>query len=373
MLTYCTSAAGRGFVNRLYFRSPFLIHNDTFLMSSSFLSLSPTTRRKLLSVLLATGIFACLGGVTTLAAGRPLELGLTNAVLIGLSVGLFEEFYVQSQYGNWLRGMHPLRSIPVYVVVIIVFYLISAHLTRLLLGRLDDLPTLYRRLPYGLAFFTTFSVVGVLMMRLVHFIGLENMFHLMVGTYHRPVQERKVLLFLDINGSTALGERLGALSMRALVGKFLFDVSQPITDNGGEIYLYKGDGLIAIWSWAAATKGDAILRAVDAMYSAVEREQAAYNRQFGVVPGFRIGIHGGDVVVSEQGDTKRSIGIYGDAINVAARMEEAARAHNARCILSEAVASALESREGIQEIGEQAVKGISTPVRICEYRPRVEP
>jgi adenylate cyclase len=343
-----------------------------FLMSASVPFVSPTTRRKLLSVLLATGIFACLGGVTTLAVGRPLELGLSNAVLIGLGVGLFEEFYAQSRYGNWLRAMHPLRSIPVYVVAIIIFYLISAHLTRVLLGRLDDLPALYRRLPYGLAFFTAFSVVGVLMIRVVHFIGFENLFHLMVGTYHRPVQERKVLLFLDVNGSTALGERLGALSMRALVGKFLLDISQPITDNGGEIYLYKGDGLIAVWSWAAAVKGDAILKAVDAMFGAVEREQAAYERQFGLVPGFRVGIHGGDVVVSEQGDTKRSIGIYGDAINIAARMEEAARAHRVRCVLSEAVASALANRSGIHEIGEETVKGISASIRICEYRPHTE-
>jgi hypothetical protein len=52
----------------------------------------------------------------------------------------------------------------------------------------------------------------------VHFIGLENLFHLTVGTYHRPVRERKILLFLDINGSTALSEKLGALSMRSLVG-----------------------------------------------------------------------------------------------------------------------------------------------------------
>jgi class 3 adenylate cyclase len=48
-----------------------------------------------------------------------------------------------------------------------------------------------------------------------------------------------------------LSERLGALSMRALVGKFLSDLSAPITDHNGEIYLYKGDGLIAIWNWRA--------------------------------------------------------------------------------------------------------------------------
>ena len=78
--------------------------------------------------------------------------------------------------------MHPLLSIPVYVAIILTFYLVLAHITRFFLGRLDDLPTLYRRLPYVLIFFTMYSVVGVLTMRIVHFIGLENLFHLMVGT-----------------------------------------------------------------------------------------------------------------------------------------------------------------------------------------------
>jgi class 3 adenylate cyclase len=338
--------------------------------SGNFFPFRSTTQRKILSALVATGIFACLGGVTTLASGRPLELGLTNAALIGLAVGLLEEFYVQSPHGNWLRSMHPLLSIPVYVAIIFVFYLALAHVTRFFLGRLDDLPTLYRRLPYVLIFFTMYSVVGVLTMRIVHFIGLENLFHLTVGTYHRPIQERKILLFLDINGSTAMGERLGALSMRSFVGKFLVDVSQPVTDHGGEIYLYKGDGLIAVWSWSAAIKGDAILKTVDAMFNAIERKRDRYERLFGAVPSFRIGIHGGDVVVSEQGDTKRSIGIYGDPINIAARMEDAARAHGVRCVLSGVVADALANRDHIHEIGEEAAKGISTAVRVCEYRPR---
>ena len=334
--------------------------------------ISATTRRKALAVLVAIGIFGSLGGLTTLAAGRPLELRLTNAVLIGFAVGLFEEFYVHSYRGGWLRSMHPLLSIPIYVAMILIFYFVVAHITRFFLGRLDDLPTLYRRLPYVLIFFTIYSVVGVLTMRILHFIGLENLFHLTVGTYHRPVQERKVLLFLDINGSTALAEQLGALSMQSLVGKFLFDVSRPIINHGGEIYLYKGDGLIAVWSWTAAIKGDSILKAVDAMFNAIEHERAAYNRLFGVVPSFRIGIHGGEVVVSEQGDTKRSIGIYGDPINIAARMEEAAAAHGVLCIISEVVADAMTDRDRVHEIGAENVKGLSAPVRICEYRPRLD-
>ena len=332
--------------------------------------ISRTTRRKLLSVLVAIVIFASLSAVTTLAAGRPVELGVANAVLIGAAIGFFEEFYVQGPRGSWLRDMHPLRSLPIYAVVVVILYLVAIHVVRLLLGRLDDLPNVYARLPFGIAIFTTFSLVGILMMRVVHFIGLDTLFHLMIGTYHRPVRERKVLLFLDINGSTALGERLGALEMRALVRKFLLDVAQPITDHGGEVYLYKGDGLIATWSFAEAIRSDAILDAVDAMFAAIAGEREDYVARFGAAPSFRIGIHGGDVIVSEQGGAKRSIGIYGDTINIAARMEEAARAHGVPCVISAAVVQALASRARFREIGEEPVKGISAPIRICEYRPR---
>jgi adenylate cyclase len=331
--------------------------------------LSHSTRRKLASVLVAMAIFACLGAVTTAAVGRPIELGATNAVLIGLGVGLFEEFYVQSPRGNWLRAMHPVRSIAVYIAVIVVLYFLAVHLSHLLLDRLDDLPTVYRRLPYGLTFFTLFSVVGVLMMRVVHFIGLETLFHLTVGTYHRPVQERRVLLFLDINGSTALGEKLGPLRTRELVRKFLSDVTQPIVDHGGDIYLYKGDGLIATWAWGDAVRDDAIIRAVDGMFTAVMGERRVYQALFGVEPQFRVGIHGGEVVVSEQGDAKRSIGIFGDTINIAARMEEAARARGVRCVVSSVVADALADRASLRLLGEERVKGISAPISICAYAP----
>jgi adenylate cyclase len=182
------------------------------------------------------------------------------------------------------------------------------------------------------------------------------------------VAERKVLLFLDINGSTGLGEKLGALKMRSLVRKFLSEVTQPIIDRRGEIYLYKGDGLIAMWDWTAAMEGDAILHAVDAMLARVADERDTYSQLFGVAPDFRIGIHGGDVIVSEQGETKRSIGIYGDTINIGARMEEAARTHNSVCVISRVIADALANRSRFDEIGQESVKGISAPIQIFKLR-----
>lgn len=88
------------------------------------------------------------------------------------------------------------------------------------------------------------------------------------------------------------------------MGKFLFDTSAPITNNGGDIYLYKGDGPIALWPWQEAVSCGKVLHAIDAVFAVVHLERDEYLKQFGVLPAFRIGVHG-EIVVSEQGDTKR--------------------------------------------------------------------
>jgi adenylate cyclase len=338
-------------------------------MGFAFSRVSISLRRKLTSILLAVTIFALLAGLVTLAQGRPVIFGILNAIFVGTGVGLFEEFYVQSRRGRWIRSIHPLRSIIVCTVVVAILFVVALNLSHLLLRRWYPSPVPYGRLPFILPIVIAFSVIGILVMRAVHFIGIETLFHLMIGTYHRPVVQQKVLVFVDINDSTGLSERLGALKIKSLVGKFLFDISKPITDYGGEIYLYKGDGLIAIWDWREAVRGNKILFAIDAVFAAVSREHGRYLAQFGVAPTFRIGIHGGDVVVSEQGDTKRSIGIYGSTINIAAGMEEAAKAHGVVCAISGDVAQALSAAAGrLHPIGYDRIKGISAAIPVFEYR-----
>src|SRR6516225_7712464 len=244
---------------------------------------SISTRRKLSSILLAVTIFALLAGLTSFATRGSIAYAIGDSIFVGTGVGLFEQFYVQSLRGRWLRSMHPLLSITIYTVVVAVLFVAAVHLSHLVTGQLDTLSRAYRRLPFALPLVIAFSVIGIVVMRTVHFIGIDTLFHLMIGTYHRPVVEEKVLLFLDINNSTGLSEQLGAVQIKSLVGKFLFDLSKPITDYGGEIYLYKGDGLIALWNWNEAIGGNRILRAIDAVFASVTRERPEYQRQFGVV------------------------------------------------------------------------------------------
>lgn len=340
-------------------------------MEFTFAKLSISTRRKLASILLAVVIFAVLAGLVTYANGRPVIFGVLNALFVGTGVGLFEEFYVQSLRGRWIRNIHPLYVIVIYTTIVVVFFLIAINLVHLILWPFYDLPVPYKRFPFVLPVVIAFSVIGIVVMRAAHFIGIETLFHLTVGTYHRPVIQQKMLVFLDINNSTGLAEQLGAIVTKSLVGKFLFDISKPITDHGGEIYLYKGDGLIAVWDWQEAITNNKILRALDSIFATIGREQPEYLEQFGVVPSFRIGVHGGEVVVSEQGDTKRAIGVYGSTINIAARMEEAAKTHNVSCAISGEVVRALHDDDTrLFPIGYEKIRGIADEISIYEYRSR---
>jgi adenylate cyclase len=338
-------------------------------MDLAFAPLSISTRRKLASILLSVTIFALLAGLASRAAGRPSIFATLNAVFVGTGVGLFEEFYVQGLRGRRIRNIHPLRAILIYTTVVVVMFFIGIHITHFLLWPFYRLPVPYAMLPLVIPLVILFAVIGIVVMRTAHFIGIETLFHLTVGTYHRPVLQEKVLVFLDINNSTALAEELGAVRTKSLVGKFLFDISKPITDHGGEIYLYKGDGLIALWDWREAVRDNRILRTIDAVFATIRRERREYLELFGVVPSFRIGVHGGEVVVSEQGDTKRAIGVYGTTINIAARMEEAAKTHNVACVISGDVAENLRGEEArLIPIGYEKIRGSAVEIPIYEYR-----
>ncbi len=332
-------------------------------------------RNKLIAVCFSTTVFTGLAIIFVVIVGGMLERATIVMLGIGLVISLFEEFYVQGRPGRWLRAMHPAKSIVVYSLLIVVFAMTVMLVARALLGppheagamskQLHTMPSLLIVLPVMFAI----SITAIMTLRIVGYLGAKNLFHLMIGKYHRPVLERRIFLFLDIKGSTALVERLGPIKTRAVIGKFFFDISGPITDHGGEIYRFTGDGVVAIWDWKQGIVNNRVVRAIDAIGDAVNREADYYRSKFGHVPEYRIGVHGGSIFTSEEGDPKRAIGFYGDTIHIAARLEQKAKKLGTDCVLSGNIA---EHQVGLGDrlrlIGDEPVRGISEPIKIYELR-----
>jgi class 3 adenylate cyclase len=306
-----------------------------------------------------------------------IELERTTIIVpgIGFVISLFEVFYVQGRSGRWLRAMHPAKSIVVYSLLIVVFAMSVMMVVSALSGpffgaemmseRPDAMPSMLISLPVMFAI----SVTAIMTLRIVGYLGGKNLIQMTIGKYHRPVLERRIFLFLDIKGSTALVERLGPIETRAFIGKFFFDISGKVTDHGGEIYRFTGDGVVAVWVWKQGIVKNRIVRAIDAIGNVVDHEADSYRSRFGHVPEYRIGVHGGPIIICEEGDTRRAIGFYGDTIHIAARLEQKAKELGIDCVLSGNIA---EHQVGLGErlrlIGDEPVRGISAPIKIYQLR-----
>jgi class 3 adenylate cyclase len=165
--------------------------------------------------------------------------------------------------------------------------------------------------------FTT--LVGAIY-ELVRLVGSRVLLNVILGRYRRPTREERVLLFLDLVGSTSLAEQMGELRVQELLTRFFFDIDEAITSHGGEVHAYVGDEVIVTWRVSAKPEN----RTIDCFFAIRDKIAARadwYRREFGLVPEFRAGLHAGPVVISQCGDSRREVAYFGDTMNVAARLQ----------------------------------------------------
>ncbi len=136
-----------------------------------------------------------------------------------------------------------------------------------------------------------------------------------------PPQETRrtvTIVFVDVVGSTALGERLDPEAVRQTMTDFFELVRGVVERHGGMVEKYIGDAAMAVFGLPTLHEDDA-LRAVRA--GAEVRERLATSGLAGTIA-VRIGIETGDVIAGDPTSGQRLV--TGDAVNTAARLEQAA-------------------------------------------------
>jgi class 3 adenylate cyclase/predicted ATPase len=161
------------------------------------------------------------------------------------------------------------------------------------------------------------------------------------------VRKTVTIVFCDLVGSTALGERSDPEVLRELMGRYHLELRTILERHGGTVEKFVGDAAMAVFGLPRLHEDDA-LRAVRA---AVEMRAAVGSLGLEV----RIGINTGEVVAGT-GETL----VTGDAVNLAARLEQAAASGE---ILVGAATERLV-REGVrlEALAPLTVKGKREPV-----------
>ena len=132
------------------------------------------------------------------------------------------------------------------------------------------------------------------------------------------------MVFADVTGSTALGESLDPEPLRRVLTRYFDSMQDVIERHGGVVEKFIGDAVMAVFGIPQLHEDDA-LRAVKAA-SAMRDQLVSLNgdlaRDHGVRIQTRTGVNTGEVVAGDTTSGQRLI--TGDAVNVAARLEQAA-------------------------------------------------
>ncbi len=171
-----------------------------------------------------------------------------------------------------------------------------------------------------------------------------------------PRQVRKVVtaLFCDVTGSTALGEELDPEVLRGVMNRYFAEIRATIEQHGGTVEKFIGDAVMAVFGVPRVQEDDA-LRAVRAAAEIRER-LPALAKDVGVPLRFRTGVNTGPVLVGEG----ENIAI-GDAVNVAARLEQAAEP--GEIVLGLETMRLVRDAVEVEALQPLSLKGKSEPVR----------
>ncbi|MFL5260173.1 MAG: adenylate/guanylate cyclase domain-containing protein [Hyphomicrobiales bacterium] len=297
----------------------------------------------------------------------------TGVVIAGLAVW-FELYGMRTAIGSWLRQLSFAPAFAareaILAIIIVASLVLNAALSRWIDGAESIFHYPLHNLLIDAAF--SFAVCGLILfvIQMRHLIGARTLTNILLGRYHRPIREERLFVFFDLRESTGIAAAIGDERFHALLSSVFADADREIVDYGGEVHSYVGDAMIATWPLGDQKGNARAVLAVFAILDGLANASSKYRRRFGVVPRFRVALHGGPVIAGECGDSKRQITYLGDVPNVAARLEQLAKVIDADVAISGEMLPrlALPPNVHVLDRGMHTVNGVGRPLHVFSLR-----
>ena len=168
------------------------------------------------------------------------------------------------------------------------------------------------------------------------------------------------VLFADVTGSTQLGERLDPEAVRRVMERYFELANRIITRHGGTVEKFAGDAVMAVFGIPVIHEDDALraVRAAAELRAALPEFNAALERDYGTSLELRTGVNTGEAVTAV--DEWLAVG---DAVNIAARLEQAAGP--GEILLGPKTADLVRDAVSMAAAEPMELKGKSYPVAVC--------
>ncbi len=180
--------------------------------------------------------------------------------------------------------------------------------------------------------------------------------------------------FSDVANFSSISEQLTSVQLASLLNEYLSAMTLILKNHGGVLDKYIGDAIVGIFG-APLDIGEHYLKASRASLEMIQklqelREHWTKNNLYtkdAQVMDIRIGINTGLAKVGFMGtDAMGSYTMMGDTVNLAARLEAAAKDYGVNILISESVKKEIESEMFTRELDRVRVKGKSEPVKLYE-------
>jgi adenylate cyclase len=287
----------------------------------------------------ATALANMLTGTTL----RPFNPTATLALLLGVGAAFGASAYWVRTRRRYVRGSVSARLHAAAVVVMLASaYCLTAYLL-----------------------FTRADLVLPIVVPVAVQVPAALVLGLLVRPFVHEQEVRAVCLVADASGSTAVGQRLAHDAYARLMTEYTQTLARAVTERGGLALAPQGDGFLSLW--VGEGRSDACLAALDMVKAAgaFNDRRAAEER----LP-LRIGLTVGAVTIRTDAD-RGAFEAFGDAVNVAARLQRANRELGTTVLASAEVVAGFGDDLPTRRVDVPPVlEGVSRPPDVLEVLPR---
>ena len=299
-------------------------------------------RRQLAAIVLVVCVITPVFNVLTSEASLKSAIqGLVDGVIIPLLVAGYLMSVRDGALRTWFRGLGFWTDLALSSAIVLTLFLVGRAAGQVITsGEPRRFVTSFTdaHLTYAVPFFAVFALAIQFVLQMNRMIGANVLGYFAAGVYHRPKAEERIFLFLDLEGSTQLAERLGSAGYFELLRRFVDDLTEPVLEAEGEIYQYAGDEIVITWPIETGARAANCVRCFFAIRAAVEL-----------------------------GDLRQQIVFVGDILNTAARLEEYAKRMGLDLVASGALLDRLALPPGVEakHCGDLAIRG--KEARVAAY------